>query len=42
MTDGVRVLFVPTRNGYDLLLQARQPQALLDRLRAMAYPAHRG
>lgn len=41
MTTGPRVLFVPTRNGYDLLLQPRQPQALLDRLRALATAADR-
>lgn len=33
-----RVVFIRTRSGYDLLLQARQPQALLDHLRAMAAP----
>lgn len=34
--SGQRVLWIPTRAGYDLLLQPRQPQALLDHLRAMA------
>jgi len=38
---GPRVLWLPTHNGYDLLLQPRQPQALLDRLREMAaQPQH--
>lgn len=41
MTTGPRVLFVPTRNGYDLLLQPRQPQALLDQLRTLATAAER-
>jgi hypothetical protein len=36
MTGGPRVLWIPTRNGYDLLLQPRQPQALLARLREIA------
>lgn len=36
MLSGPRVLWIPTRNGYDLLLQPRQPQALLDCLRDMA------
>ena len=36
MLRGPRVLWVPTRLGFDLLLQARQPQALLDHLRANA------
>jgi len=36
MAGGPRVLWVPTRNDYDLILQPRQPQALLDRLREMA------
>lgn len=31
-----RVLWIPTRSGYDLLLQPLQPQALLDRLRTLA------
>lgn len=35
-TGGSRVLWLPTRNGYDLLLQPRHPKALLDRLREMA------
>ena len=41
MTTGPRVLWLPTHNGYDLLLQPRQPQALLDRLREMAARARR-
>ena len=36
MLDGPRVVWVPTTLGFDLLLQARQPQALLDHLRAQA------
>jgi len=36
-----RLLWLPTRKGYDLLLQPRQPQALLDRLREMAAPPPR-
>ena len=36
MTRGPRVLWLPTGKGFDLLLQPRQPQALLDHLRAMA------
>jgi hypothetical protein len=31
-----RLLWLPTRKGHDLLLQPRQPQVLLDRLREMA------
>lgn len=41
ITTGPRVLFMPTRNGYDLLLQPRQPQALLERLRTLATAAER-
>lgn len=33
---GPKALWIPTRDGYDLLVQPRQPQALLDRLRDMA------
>jgi hypothetical protein len=33
---GLRVLHLPTTQGYDLLLQPRQPQALLQRLRELA------
>ncbi|MEP6632657.1 MAG: hypothetical protein ABJA62_00450 [Luteimonas sp.] len=33
---GSKALRIPTRDDYDLLLQLRQPQALLDRLRDMA------
>lgn len=41
MARGPRGLFLPTRRGHALLLQPRQPQALLDALRAMAEaPAH--
>ena len=36
MTHGPRVLWLPTGKGFDLLLQPRQPQALLDHLRKMA------
>jgi hypothetical protein len=36
LADGRRVLWIPTRAGYGLLLQPRQPQALLERLRGMA------
>jgi hypothetical protein len=42
---GDRVLWLPTTQGYDLLLQPRNPQAALVRLRelsAMATPAGRG
>lgn len=41
MGSGPRVLYLPTTQGYDLLLQARQPQALLERLRELAPPATR-
>jgi len=41
MGSGPRVLHLPTTQGYDLLLQARQPQALLERLRELAPPATR-
>lgn len=33
---GARVLWVPTRNGHDLVLEAVDPRTLLERLRAMA------
>lgn len=36
MGGGPRVAWVPTTEGYGLLLQPRQPQALLDHLRASA------
>lgn len=39
MTNGPRVVHLPTTQGYDLLLQARQPQALLQRLGELAPPA---
>jgi hypothetical protein len=35
LADGRRVLWIPTSAGYGLLLQPRQPQALLDHLREM-------
>jgi hypothetical protein len=37
MTAGSRVLWLPTRNDYDLLLQPRHPQALLEHLRKLAH-----
>lgn len=36
MTSGHRVLWIPTRDSFDLMLQPRQPHALLERLNAMA------
>lgn len=42
MARGPRVLLLPTRRGHVLLLQPRQPQALLDALRALAGTAARG
>lgn len=36
MIGGPRVAWVPTTRGYGLMLQPRQPQALLDHLRATA------
>ena len=39
---GKRVLWLPTRNGYGLLLQPYNPQALLDALRTLATHAARG
>ena len=36
LADGRRVVWIPTAEGYGLLLQPRQPQALLDRLREMS------
>lgn len=36
MTRGPRMVWIPTTNDYGLLLQPRQPQALLDHLRATA------
>lgn len=39
---GDRLLWLPTRRGFALLLQPRQPQALLDRLRALAADAASG
>lgn len=41
MAAGPRVLWIPTRDGDELLLQPRSPQALLDHLRALAAPAPR-
>ena len=37
--DGERVLWLPTSRGFGLLLQPRDPQRLLDRLRELATPA---
>jgi len=34
-SDGRRVVWIPTTRGFGLLLQPRQPQALLERLRGM-------
>jgi hypothetical protein len=39
---GERLLWLPTRRGFALLLQPRQPQALLDRLRELAAAAAPG
>lgn len=39
---GQRVLRIPTARGFDLILQARQPQALLERLRTLADARPRG
>lgn len=39
MVGGPRVVHLPTTQGYELLLQPRQPQALLERLRELAPPA---
>ena len=39
---GPRVLWLPTTRGYDLLLQPRQPQALLQHLRELAAAPARG
>jgi hypothetical protein len=36
ISDGRRVLWLPTRRAYSLLLQPEQPQALLDHLRELA------
>lgn len=41
MAGGKRVAWIPTRAGYDLLLQTHSPQALLDELRKMADRAPR-
>lgn len=35
-SDGERVLWLPTSRGFDLLLQPRDPQRLLERLRELA------
>lgn len=40
-TGGKRLLWLPTTQGYTLLLQPRRPQALLDRLRELAPPPPR-
>ena len=42
ITDGERVLWIPTARKHALLLQAGRPQDLLARLRALAPPAARG
>ncbi len=42
IAGGRRVLHLPTTAGYDLLLQPRQPQALLQRLRELAPPRAQG
>ena len=36
ISDGPRVLWLPTSESFHLLLQPEQPQALLDRLREIA------
>ena len=36
ITNGHRVLWIPTRGDFDLMLQVRQPYALLERLNAIA------
>jgi hypothetical protein len=41
LAGGDRVLWLPTNAGYDLLLQPRQPQALLERLREVTSVADR-
>lgn len=38
-TGGKRLLWLPTTKGYDLLLQPRQPAALLDAIKALAAAA---
>jgi len=38
-SDGERLLWLPTTRGFDLLLQPRDPQRLLQRLRELASPA---
>lgn len=42
ITDGERVLWIPTARKHALLLQAARPQELLARLRALAPTAARG
>jgi len=42
IAGGSRVLWLPTTRGYDLLLQPRQPQALLQHLRELAAAPARG
>ncbi|GAA5011076.1 hypothetical protein FNZ56_00905 [Pseudoluteimonas lycopersici] len=37
-SDGERLLWLPTTRGFDLLLQPRDPQRLLERLRELASP----
>ena len=38
-SDGERLLWLPTTRGFDLLLQPKDPQRLLARLRELAAPA---
>ena len=38
ISDGERLLWIPTTRGFDLLLQPRDPQGLLERLREPASP----
>lgn len=41
VTDPTRVLHIPTRNGYGVLLSVEQPDVLLETLNRMA-KAHQG
>jgi hypothetical protein len=36
LTDGSRAVYIPTRNGYDVLLSPQQPDAMLVELRRRA------
>jgi hypothetical protein len=38
LTDGSRAVYIPTRNGYDVLLSPQQPDAMLVELRRRAGP----